>query len=208
MQLFSQCSVKMISMKKPLVYLLATIVVVVLLGALLYTNNLNSYHLSNDQQNISENLEPYTGKQLGEGEIKARQEKLDPFSYNIMVNNGTERPFRNKYWDNKEEGIYVDKVTGEPLFSSTHKFVSDTGWPSFWRSIDENAVTEHVDTSLGMTRTEVRSAGGHLGHLFDDGPQEYGGQRYCINSAALIFVPKDQMSDMGYGDYLSLFENE
>ena len=121
--------------------------------------------------------------------------------------NGTERSFNNEYWDNHEEGIYVDIVSGEPLFSSTHKFDSGTGWPSFTRPIDYNFVTEHDDRILLQKRTEIRSAiaDSHLGHVFPDAPKELGGIRYCMNSASLRFVPKADMEAEGYGDFLYLF---
>ena len=126
--------------------------------------------------------------------------------YEVTQQCSTETPFQNEYWDEKREGIYVDVVSGEPLFSSTDKFDSGTGWPSFTKPIKEDAVTENDDSSLGMTRTEVKSqtADSHLGHVFDDGPD--GNLRYCINSASLRFIPKEQMEELGYGDYLYLFE--
>lgn len=126
----------------------------------------------------------------------------------VILHDGTEKPFENKYWDNKEPGIYVDATTGEPLFSSTDKYDSGTGWPSFTRPISDHFVTEQEDNKLLMSRTEVRSKYGdsHLGHVFDDGPQEAGGRRFCINSAALRFVPVAEMEQEGYGEYLSLFE--
>ncbi len=139
-------------------------------------------------------------------EIEALLADLDPLAYHVVAENGTEAPFNNAYWDNKADGIYVDKVTGKPLFSSTHKYDSGTGWPSFWRTIDDDSVTLHEDNSLSVTRTEVRSAVGHVGHVFDDGPEEEGGRRFCTNSASLRFVPVAEMDAEGYGDYLPLFE--
>jgi len=126
----------------------------------------------------------------------------------VTQEDGTERAFSNEYWDNKEAGIYVDIVSGEPLFSSTHKFDSGTGWPSFTRPIDFSYVTEHDDFLLFQTRTEVRSliADSHLGHIFPDAPKELGGIRYCMNSASLRFIPVDEMGSGGYGDFLYLFE--
>jgi len=139
-------------------------------------------------------------------EIEELLKNLDPLAYHVVAENGTESPFNNKYWDNKADGIYVDIVTGEPLFSSTHKYDSGTGWPSFWRTIDDDSVTLHEDNSLSTTRTEVRSASGHVGHVFDDGPEEEGGRRFCTNSASLKFVPKEEMKEQGYEKYLYLFE--
>lgn len=140
-------------------------------------------------------------------EIEEMRKNLDPLSWHVVAG-GTEKPFDNKYWNNKEEGIYVDTVTGEPLFSSTHKYDSGTGWPSFYKSIKDESIEYSPDTSLGMVRTEIRSEKGdtHLGHVFDDGPEEQGGKRFCVNSASLRFVPKEEMEEVGYGKYLYLFE--
>ena len=133
---------------------------------------------------------------------------LSPEQHRVTQRDGTERPFENEYWDNKEPGIYVDIVSGEPLFASTDKFDSHSGWPSFTRPLDAENVVENTDTSHGMARTEVRSTHGdsHLGHVFPDGPRDAGGLRYCINSASLRFIPLDELESEGYGKYLKLFE--
>lgn len=130
--------------------------------------------------------------------------QLTPEQYRVTQENGTERPFTGEYWDHFEKGIYVDVVSGEPLFLSTRKFDAGCGWPSFTRPISESAVVELEDTSHGMIRTEVRSreADSHLGHVFRDGPREEGGLRYCINSAALRFVPLNRMEAEGYGEWV------
>jgi len=137
------------------------------------------------------------------------RKELTPLQYEVTQHAGTETPFDNAYWDNHEPGIYVDVVTGEALFSSTHKFDSGTGWPSFYQPIRAGVVADKHDGTHGMDRTEVRSKLGdsHLGHVFDDGPEPTG-LRYCINSASLRFIPADQLVASGYGRYASLFANK
>jgi peptide-methionine (R)-S-oxide reductase len=134
--------------------------------------------------------------------------RLTDSQYRVTQEDGTEPAFRNEYWNNHEPGIYVDVVSGQPLFSSTDKYDSGTGWPSFTKPIVADAVRTETDRSLWMTRTEVRSTGAdsHLGHVFDDGPADAGGQRYCMNSAALRFVPVSELEEQGYSEYRSLFD--
>lgn len=145
-----------------------------------------------------------------EGVMKKEElkQKLTPQQYHVTQEGGTEPPFANTYWNNHEPGIYVDVVTGRPLFSSTDKFDSGTGWPSFTKPIDPSMVEEKQDTTYGMTRVEARSkdSDSHLGHVFPDGPADQGGMRYCINSASLRFVPLSKLDEEGLGPYKKLFE--
>jgi len=139
---------------------------------------------------------------------KDLKDRLTPIQYKVTQENGTEPPFQNEYWDEEREGLYVDVIDGTPLFTSRDKFQSNCGWPSFARPIEEKRIDMNMDTTHHMVRTEVRSKGAdsHLGHLFDDGPKELGGLRYCINSAALRFIPKEELESAGYGEYKHLFD--
>lgn len=156
-------------------------------------------------RNMKINIEKYEKPDIDE--IK---KKLSKKQYDVTQENFTESPFQNEYWDNKEKGIYVDIVTGIPLFASSDKYDSGCGWPSFTKPIDINTIVYKRDTSHGMERTEVRSinAESHLGHVFSDGPVEEGGLRYCINSASLKFIPLSMMKESGYGEYIELIEEE
>lgn len=135
--------------------------------------------------------------------------RLSPEQYRVTQQSGTERPFQNDFWNHKENGLYVDVVSGEPLFTSLDKFDSGCGWPSFTKPVEAEYVVEKTDKSHGMIRTEVRSSHGdsHLGHVFPDGPREAGGLRYCINSASLRFIPVDRLEAEGYGSYRKLFQS-
>ena len=138
------------------------------------------------------------------------RQRLTPLQYAVTRENATERPFTNEYWKHDGEGIYVDLISGKPLFSSKDKFDTDCGWPGFAKPIDDGEVKQLADKTHGMERIEVRSKTGdaHLGHVFNDGPKELGGLRYCINSAAIRFVPKEKMAEAGYGPWLKIFDTK
>lgn len=150
--------------------------------------------------------QPNDYKKLSQEEL---QKKLTPTQFDVTQKSGTEPPFKNEYAHNKEEGIYVDIVSGEPLFSSQDKYDSGTGWPSFTKPLEKSNIIEKPDNTFFTTRTEVRSknANSHLGHIFTDGPKP-SGLRYCMNSASLKFVPKDKLKESGYGEYVKLFEKK
>lgn len=142
--------------------------------------------------------------------IKASDKNLTDLQKHVIFEGGTEKAFDNEYWDNKSDGIYVDVISGKPLFSSKNKFDSGSGWPSFTKPIENNIIKEKTDNSYNMTRVEVRSIDSniHLGHVFNDGPENEGGMRYCINSASLKFIPKEELKKEGYEEYLDIFENK
>ncbi len=191
--------------------IVCAVVLVALLAVLIFLNRARAQKPSDAASPSTSMTTPSSTKETSAKQSADElKKKLTPEQYRVTQQCGTEPPFRNEYWDNHRAGIYVDVVSGEPLFTSVDKFDSGSGWPSFTKPIDKNNVAEKTDRTFGMERTEVRSGKGdsHLGHVFDDGPSDKGGLRYCINSASLRFIPVEKLKEEGYGQYLPLFEKK
>ncbi len=186
-------------------------VLVALLGVILFLNRARGQAPSaSPAQSTSMTTQSSTNQTSDKPSADELKKKLTPEQFRVTQQCGTEPAFRNEYWDNHKPGIYVDVVSGEPLFTSLDKFDSGSGWPSFTKPIENGHVTEKTDKAFGMERTEARSSKSesHLGHVFDDGPSDKGGMRYCINSAALRFVPVEKLKEEGYERFLPLFEKK
>jgi len=197
------------NMKK--VFPVIGVAVIAAIALLKFGTAAESGHATDSTSATGNTTLPVTSSTTGNFVMPAPDElrtRLTPLQYEVTQNEATERSFENEYWDNKQDGIYVDIVSGQPLFNSTDKFKSGTGWPSFIRPISPDALSTHTDSRFFIKRTELKSsiANSHLGHVFEDGPEPTG-LRYCINSAALRFIPKEELEANGYGEYLSLFED-
>jgi peptide-methionine (R)-S-oxide reductase len=187
---------------------ICVMVLVGLIGAQMFLNRAGAQKQEENKMETTTSA-PTSGSSAAETKGEDLKKKLTPQQYHVTQECGTEPPFNNAYWNNHKPGIYVDIITGEPLFTSLDKFDSGSGWPSFTKPIAKDHVVEKSDSSHGMERTEVRGAksDSHLGHVFDDGPGP-GGLRYCVNSAALRFIPVEKLKEEGYGQFLPLFEGK